>query len=127
MAADFYERLEELCEKKGLRPQSKEIIKLMGVTSPAVTTWKRSGTVPKASVLLKLADYFDVSLEYLLGGDEVGQISETEQVLLNAYRECSTEDQMRIMAFVIGKKEDSQKTGKIGVKKLKRKLKSSTN
>lgn len=36
----FYERFETLCNVRGLRPQSDEIINVAGVSSPAITGWK---------------------------------------------------------------------------------------
>lgn len=65
----FYERFEELCKRKKLRPQSDEIIKMTGVSSPSITGWK-NGSAPKADVLARIADYFDVTVDYLLGREE---------------------------------------------------------
>lgn len=42
----FYERFEALCNVRGLRPQSDEIINVAGVSSPAITGWKK-GLLPR--------------------------------------------------------------------------------
>lgn len=63
----FFERVTELCQKKGisLSTAAKEI----GLSNSAITYWKR-GAVPKASTVQKLADYFGVTVDYLLGNTE---------------------------------------------------------
>lgn len=60
----FFERVTELCQKKGisLSAAAKEI----GLSNSAITYWKR-GAVPKSSTVQKLADYFGVTVDYLLG------------------------------------------------------------
>ena len=37
-----------------------------GISKSAVTTWKKLGRTPKIDQLKKVADYFDVSLDYLM-------------------------------------------------------------
>ena len=71
----FYERFESLCKERGLRPQSNEIIEIAGVSSPAITGWKK-GSAPKADVLLRIATYFGVSVDYLLGNTDVKATNE---------------------------------------------------
>ncbi len=39
----------------------------IGVSQKAVDYWERGINEPKASYIVKLADYFDVSADYLLG------------------------------------------------------------
>jgi transcriptional regulator with XRE-family HTH domain len=65
----FYERFEALCKGKGLRPQSDEIIEMTGVSSPSITGWKK-GSAPKPEVLVRIAAYFGVSVDYLLGVED---------------------------------------------------------
>lgn len=63
----FFERVTELCQRKGisLSTAAREI----GLSNSAITYWKR-GAVPKASTVQKLADYFGVTVDYLLGNTE---------------------------------------------------------
>lgn len=66
---DIYERLALLCKKKGVRPNV--ALKSVGV-SPSLATELKMGRVKSISSknAKKIADYFDVSVEYLLYGDE---------------------------------------------------------
>ena len=63
----FYERLKILSKSVGKSPTS--VGKDLGLGSGTVSAWK-TGTVPNGSQLAKLADYFGVSIDYLLLGKE---------------------------------------------------------
>ena len=62
----FFVRVTELCKRKGisLSTAAREI----GLSNSAITYWKR-GSVPKASTVWKLADFFGVTVDYLIGKD----------------------------------------------------------
>lgn len=60
----FWERFESLCKKKGEFPNT--VGKNIGVSSGICTKWK-SGVIPKGEILLKIADYLDCSVDFLLG------------------------------------------------------------
>ena len=60
----FWEVFYKECQKQGTSPNA--VCKAIGLSNAAATGWK-SGTLPKADVLVKLADYLNVSVDYLLG------------------------------------------------------------
>lgn len=60
----FWERFYNLCLQNGDKPNT--VAKELGFSTAACTHWKE-GAEPKSSVLIKIADYFDVSVDYLLG------------------------------------------------------------
>ena len=59
------ERLKELREEKGLL--GKDLAKAFNVESATITNWEKGNRCPKDDTLIKLADFFDCSLDYLLG------------------------------------------------------------
>ena len=61
----FWEKYEELCREKGLKPSSNEMEVVTGVKSPSITGWKK-GATPKFEVIERLAEFFDVDVRYLL-------------------------------------------------------------
>lgn len=63
----FYENLVKLCAENGTSPTA--TAKLLGISSGSVTWWKQ-GKIPHAPTLKKIADYFGVTVEYLLGKEE---------------------------------------------------------
>ena len=60
----FYERFKMLCEEigKSLTGVGKEV----GANNAAVNYWKE-GHTPKHETLAKIAEYFNVSINYLVG------------------------------------------------------------
>ena len=58
--------------------QQKELAKALGISAGNITEWKKGRSAPSAGVLPKIADYFDVSTDYLLGKtDEKKPAAET--------------------------------------------------
>ena len=44
-----------------------EVAKEIGISSGIVTKWKTVGSLPNGETLIKIADYLDCSVDYLLG------------------------------------------------------------
>lgn len=63
---DFYERLNSLIKSKGLSQHKLEIE--LGFSNGAISKWKKYQ--PQPDRLQKLAEYFGVTMEYLLTGKE---------------------------------------------------------
>ena len=64
----MYEIFEQLCEKFNVTPY--RVCKETGLTTATISNWKAGRYVPKQEKLQKIADYFNVSLEYLTTGKE---------------------------------------------------------
>lgn len=79
MGNSFFDRYAELCKTKGETPNS--VAKIIGASSGSVTAWK-NGTEPRYSTVAKIADFFEVSIDYLLG-------KETEKPLINGDEELT--------------------------------------
>ena len=62
-------RLKELRKKKGLTLE--ELAKEIGVTKATISRWESGERGLKISQLQKLADYFNVSVGYLLGNTDM--------------------------------------------------------
>lgn len=77
----FGDRLRELREEKEL--MSKDFAKIMNVEPATVTNWEKGKRFPKDDVLLKIADYFNVSIDYLLGREykEIESLKEGKESL----------------------------------------------
>ena len=61
----FSERIKELRRKNGMTQEG--LGKIIGVTPDSIYTYEKGKAYPEARNLLILADYFDVSLDYLMG------------------------------------------------------------
>lgn len=62
--SEFYKRLRDLCEERSMTVN--ELVKILDLSSGSPTAWK-NGTIPRNATLVKIADYFGVTTEYLKG------------------------------------------------------------
>lgn len=60
----FYDQLLLVCSKKNIKITN--VVSELSLSSGNLSKWK-NGTVPSGDILLKLADYLDISVDYLLG------------------------------------------------------------
>ncbi len=71
----FWNNYVNLCISKGKKPNP--VAKELKISSGTVTSWK-NGSIPQAATLQKIADYFEVSVDYLLGKEEQKEKPTTE-------------------------------------------------
>lgn len=64
----MYDIFEKLCNEKGITPY--RVCKETGLTTSTISNWKAGRYTPKQDKLQKIADYFCVSIEYLMTGEE---------------------------------------------------------
>lgn len=64
----MYEVFEQLLQKYGVTPY--KVAKETGVTQTALSNWKSGRSTPAAKTLQKIADYFGVTIGYLMTGKE---------------------------------------------------------
>lgn len=60
----FYEIFKKLCDERGTTPTAVALD--MGISTSLTSRWKHGGK-PRIETLNKIADYFGVSVSYLLG------------------------------------------------------------
>ena len=60
----FWEKFVSLCAEKGISPNG--ACAELGLSNATATKWK-NGSIPRNTTLKKVADYFGVSVSYLLG------------------------------------------------------------
>lgn len=61
-------RLKELRKAKGIQEQ--EAAKELNIPGSTYAGYERNEREPRIDVLIKLADYFDVSVDYLIGHEK---------------------------------------------------------
>lgn len=64
----MYEIFEKLCAKKNVTPY--RVGKATGIATSTFSDWKNGHSTPKQDKLKKIADYFEVSVDYLMTGQE---------------------------------------------------------
>ena len=109
----FYEQLKKACKEKGTSVTA--TLKKIGVGTANGTYWK-NGSVPSSDIVIQLAEFLDVSTDYLLIGKEAESkttviLSDIEEKLINDFRNLSPQGQDYIrqqmfMAREVYKKQD---------------------
>lgn len=104
-------RLKELREEKGLTQT--EVATAIGGSQSNLAKWEKEKVEPTADAICKLADFFNVSTDYLLGrSDELGSVvmpaptapalSDDERKLLDYYSQMSHPMKIRVIAYCEG-------------------------
>lgn len=110
----FYDTFLYLCNQHGISPSAAVVD--MGFQKSVATRWK-NGTVPRDANLMKVADYFGVTTDYLLSGEikkSPDNMSEDEE-MMEYLNELKNNPGMRIL-FSKAKgasKEDIEKVVKM--------------
>lgn len=85
----FWNVYSELCSRYKTSPSA--VAEKIGLSNSITSKWKK-GALPKGEILLKLASYFDCSVDYLIGLDDVPnrknqstELSNDKQRLLEMY------------------------------------------
>lgn len=74
---NLYERLNLLCTQRGTTITN--VIKELGLSTSLPTNWKK-GIMPNAETIIKLSDYFNVSVDYLYGRTDVPQVFKKQSI-----------------------------------------------
>ncbi len=64
----MYEVFARLLEQRNLK--AADVCKGTGLPSSLFSEWKRGKSTPKADKMKKIADFFEISVEYLMTGEE---------------------------------------------------------
>ena len=92
----FYDLYNELCQEKGV--SCSRAAKEIGLSNSTVTKWKNTGATPSGDTLSKVAAYFGVSVNYLIG----------EQKSPTAQGNGVTDDDIKFALFGGGAVSDAQ-------------------
>lgn len=68
MGESVYERYCRLRDLKGMTDA--QVAREAGVSKPTLSDWKAGRSMPKAEKLKKIADLFEVTLDYLQNGED---------------------------------------------------------
>ena len=97
----FYDIYCSLCEQAGLSPSGAAA--KIGFNRASITMWKNSGNPPKPDLLNKIADYFGVSVDYLLGNEQKKELpDDTDSEMAELLEDFKTNPELRTL-FSLGK------------------------
>ena len=79
----MYEIYQILLDEKGLK--NADVARATGISNMTLSDWKRGKSVPKSDKMRKIAEYLNVSVDYLMTGKDgafTKEIAETDAKLL---------------------------------------------
>ncbi len=79
----FYERLRDICKERGTTVTN--MLSKLGISTGSTGNWKR-GSLPNGDILMKIADYLDTSIDYILLGEFRSDLNNDEKQLVELYR-----------------------------------------
>lgn len=100
--------------------QQKVVASELGVSVQSMSYWESGNRTPSKENLLKMAEMYGVSTDYLLGkdpedvaivaeikkepvlADEFSDLTESERQLLKSFRRCTPVSRARVLAYAEG-------------------------
>ena len=99
---EFSDRLKQLRNKKGIL--QRELAEQLNLSRVAITQYENGNRFPDQDTLNKIADYFNVSLDYLLGrtnikntSDKISNAIEDDPELLNFWNELKGREDLQLL------------------------------
>ena len=86
-------RIKQLREEKGLKQE--ELAKVLSVAPSTIGMYERDEREPNDSITLKLAEYFEVSTDYLLGKTDIRNIEHEFNFAYHKETEGLSDDEIR--------------------------------
>ncbi len=97
----FYEIFTKLCNAKNISPTA--TLLNLNISTSKLTAWK-NGSLPSASVLILLSEFFQVSIDYLLTGKDKNapeiNLTQNENELLDIFQNFNEREQIKIIGRI---------------------------
>ena len=99
---EFKYRIRDLRREKNITAD--ELGEIVGVSRFSVSNWETGRNQPNNDILIKLAEYFNVSVDYLLGITDIPhtdvQLDEFQVALYNGTEELTDEQKEDLLQYV---------------------------
>ena len=93
----YYDKFDLLCKSINIKPGT--VARMTGISTATITAWKQDKYTPKQGKLQKIADYFQVPLEYFIQDKEKEPINiDSSLTLINSL----SLDRQQIVSEIIG-------------------------
>lgn len=104
----FLDKVLELITEKGI--SKNRFLMDIQISKNSIDNWEKRGNIPPGDIVAKIAQYFNVSTDYLLGltddASPVKQMPDTlsgsEQEMLSGYRQLDNDDQAEVRGYIKG-------------------------
>ena len=100
----FYDVYADLCKRIGKKPSA--VAEELKINKSNVSNWKNNGYTPRGEALQRIADYFGVTTDYLLGQESAPTapardiLDEVDIAFYDGYKELSEDDKETVRDMV---------------------------
>lgn len=101
----FYDKFKQLCDSRGISCNKAALE--IGLSNATPTKWKKTGATPVGETLDRIAAYFDVTTDFLLGKEKTPTVSGERNILdevdvgfYGEYKELSEDDKETVRDMV---------------------------
>lgn len=104
--SDLLERIYRLMSKQDIKPT--QLAKQLGMSTSSFTDWGKGKGSPSLKAVMQFADFFDVSLDYLVYGEDhqISNILEfsnpEDAALLESFHKLSPDLKAKAMGYIEG-------------------------
>lgn len=94
-------RIKELRLQKGMTQE--DFADVLGLSQQTIAMWENGKSSPKIDALNAMADYFEVTTDYLLGRTEqkpTPPLSEEQILLLGDFEELDTINRQKVFSYI---------------------------
>ena len=86
--------LKELRKEKGITQE--KLAEMLNVSNRSISRWENGNTLPDFDLLIELANYYDISIDEILGGKRRGE-EVMEKETLEKVAEYTNEEKLRLL------------------------------
>lgn len=96
MKSKFSQRLKELRDERGLTQE--DLSKITGISFPTISRYENGiRDEPKLTILKTLANYFNVTIDYMVGDTDVKDVNFTPSEIARIFNELDNDDKRILM------------------------------
>lgn len=106
--SEFSDRLNKKIKESGLKRTA--FADEVGIKNQSITDWEKRGTIPAGDVCLRMADFLDVPVDWLISGKTEGGMSEDEMELVRKFRMLPPEQKSIVETLVNAMTEQNQES-----------------
>lgn len=111
----FYQNLRNLRESDSL--SQNQFAQKIGFSQSAVSAWENNTREPGIGALIKISQFFNVSVDYLIGNSSAPleikmqkKLSPDEQNLLNVFRKLTSYNRIKVSSYAEIRLEEQLET-----------------
>ena len=93
----FYERLQSLCKQKGTSVSN--MLSELGLSTGSTGNWKK-GQLPKGDILVKISEYLDTSIDFIVLGTFKTDLTEEERHIIELYRNTPERAKYKVLCDI---------------------------